>query len=136
MPIIDVTNIVNSKMEPLIEGSIDMGRNPIKIKRVMAVIVHTKEGYNIPHFHIERDRMNDCCIMLNDNRFFNHGDNDSLLTGRECILLDEWLRKVNKSSKFGYTNWQVLADMWNSRKEIQIDLNNQPDYSSIKPYKD
>lgn len=118
------------------EGSISVQNNPIKIKKVKTICVHSNEGSNIPHFHIEREKMHDCCIMLNDNRFFDHGDNDSILTVKECRLLEEWLSSPNRA-KAGLTNWRVLADMWNNipNARFKVDVSNKKDYSFIKPYK-
>lgn len=51
--------------ELLNEGSINLRKNPLNIKGVTMVIVHSNEGDNIPHFHIKRDGKHDCCIMFN-----------------------------------------------------------------------
>ena len=68
--------------------------------------------------------------------FFNHGNNDSLLNSKESSQLNTWLLKPNKATP-NFTNWQVLANMWNAipNARFTVDLNKQPDYSTIYPYK-
>lgn len=133
MAIFDIDRI---DQELLNEGSINIQRNPIDIKKVSSILVHTSEGNDIPHFHIIRDHMNDCCTMLDDNRFFDHGKNDTLLNAKECRALEDWMKSKNKS-KPGMNNWTVLALMWNDIPNVRIkaDLSCRPDYSTIKPYK-
>ena len=121
--------------ELLNEGSINLHKNPLNIKGISMVIVHTNEGDNIPHFHIKRDNENDCCIMLNDDKYFNHGSNDSLLNKKEARELNNWLHKLN-SAKSGETNFQVLGIMWNSNNlKSVVDINRDFDYSNITSYK-
>ena len=131
MPIVDITNLIN-----LNEGSINLNKNPILIKKVNMICVHTSEGDDIPHFHIKRDKMHDCCVMLTKSMFFNYGNNDSLLNSKESSQLNTWLLKPNKATP-NFTNWQVLANMWNAipNARFTVDLNKQPDYSTIYPYK-
>lgn len=133
MAIFDIDRI---NQELLNEGSINIQKNPIDIKRVLSILVHTSEGNDIPHFHIVRNDMNDCCIMLDDNRFFDHGNNDTLLNAKECRALEDWMKSKNKS-KPGMNNWTVLALMWNDipNVRIKVNLSKIPDYSTIKPYK-
>lgn len=45
--------------EMLNEGSINLNKNPLKIKDLSMVIVHSNEGDNIPHFHIKRNGKHD-----------------------------------------------------------------------------
>lgn len=129
---------VNDRMSPVIlEGSISLQKNPIKIKNILSIIVHSNEGDDIPHFHIKRDGVHDCCIMLNHNQYFSHSANNSILSGKEEKELDEWLRLPNKT-KLGKSNFRVLCDMWNdaiaNRKKAlgERDFN----YTNIKPYKE
>ena len=131
-----IFNIDRIDQELLNEGSISIQKNPIDIKRVTTILVHSSEGNDIPHFHIVREDMKDCCIMLNDNRFFDHGKNDTLINAKECRALDDWMRSRNKS-KPSMNNWTILAMMWNDipNARFKVDLSDQPDYSSINPYK-
>lgn len=130
--VVDVTNIIN-------EGSIDLDRNPIKVDDVKRIILHNIEGYGIPHFHIVRPKYkdHDCCVMLNDDKFFNHGKNDSLLTSKEQKELDKWLRKQNKNNHY-FTNFQALADMWNNipNARFKVDLDRNFDYTHMGLYKE
>lgn len=122
--------------ELLNEGSINLNKNPIKIKGVTMIIVHSNEGDNIPHFHIKRDNCNDCCIMFNENRYFNHGNNDSLLSAKEARELNSWLHKLNYKDN-SKTNFQVLGDMWNGAGGVRTLANTDRefDYSNIAMYK-
>ena len=130
--------------QSLNEGYVDLsGKNKLKIKNVTAVAVHTIEGDNIPHFHLERKnrKISDTCVRLDTNEFFTHGNKEDMLNNSDCLELDRWLRLGNlkypisdDNTKF-LTNWQVLATMWNSRLTGMLDLNDQPDYSVIRPYK-
>ena len=125
----------NKVFELLNEGSINLNSNPLNIKGVTMVIVHPNEGDNIPHFHIKREREHDCCIMLNENKFFNHGNNDSVLNKKEMKEFDKWLRKQNKvyTTK---TNFQTLCDICNEASHIvPADRNRYFDYSNIASYK-
>lgn len=125
----------NVLSEFLNESSINLTKNPLKIKGVTMVIVHPNEGDNIPHFHIKREREHDCCIMLNENKFFNHGNNDSTLNSREMRELDSWLRKIN-SSRYQRTNFQVLCDAWNeSEAKTRANTDRDFNYTIIISYK-
>ena len=130
--------------QSLNEGYVDLsGRNNLKIKNVSAVVVHTIEGDNIPHFHLERKnrKMTDICVRLDTNEFFTHGEKEDMLNNSDCLELDRWLRLENRKYPINsdgikfLMNWQVLATMWNSRLTGMLDLNDQPDYSVIRPYK-
>ena len=85
--------------ELLNEGSINLNKNRLDIKDVTMVIVHMNEGDNIPHFHIKRNGKHDCCIMFNENRYFNHGANNSLLTAKEAKELNNWLHNLIKRNQ-------------------------------------
>lgn len=122
--------------EMLNEGSINLNKNPLKIKDLSMVIVHSNEGDNIPHFHIKRNGKHDCCIMFNEDRYFNHGVNNSTLTSKEVKELDNWLRKPNANNKFNLTNFQVLCDLWNDASHVvDADSDRLFDYSNIASYK-
>ena len=120
--------------ELLNEGSINLNKNPLKIKDLSMVIVHSNEGDNIPHFHIKRSGKHDCCIMLNEDRYFNHGNNDSVLNSKETKELDKWLRKINTARHM--SNFQSLCDIWNESNHItKANSNRFFDYTNIAPYK-
>lgn len=128
---------------PINEGYVNIeGRNNLHIKHVTAVCVHSIEGDNIPHFHLERDKkLSDICIRLDTNEFFTHGEKEDMLNNSDCRELNRWLMLENTkyrssiTSKF-FTNWQVLATFWNARGRGIIDLLDQPDYETIRPYKE
>ena len=122
--------------ELLNEGSINLSKNRLGIKGVTMVIVHPNEGANIPHFHIKRENNHDGCIMFNEDKYFNHGNNDSLLSSKEARELNNWLHKLNKE-KPSRTNFQVLGDMWNATSGVKfpVDIDRDFDYSNITSYK-
>lgn len=74
--------------------------------------------------------------MLNDNRFFNHKDEHTFINAKECRALEVWMNKRNSSNQ-SKNNWQVLTSIWNDIPNVvtKVDLNDQPNYSTIKPYK-
>ena len=44
----------------------------------------------MPHFHIiSNDKSFECCICIFDNRFFNHGKHQGILTRKDWKILDE-----------------------------------------------
>lgn len=100
------------------------------------VIVHNNEGANIPHFHIKRDGKHDCCIMFNDDRYFNHGANNSILSTKEAKELNNWLHEAN-SEKPEETNFQTLGKMWNAGTDAKfpVDIDRNFDYTNIASYK-
>lgn len=130
---------VNDRMNPVVltEASISIQTNPIGIKNVKQIILHSKEGYGIPHFHIKRTNGNDCCVMLNDNKFFNHGHNNGLLSSKEQKELDRWLRLINAEDP-RYTNFQALGNIWNGIPNVkfQVDLYRDFDYTKMGLYEE
>ena len=126
----------DSTLQALTESQINLDDNPIDIKNVHHIIIHSIEGNSIPHIHIQRRGENDCCVMLNENRFFDHGDNDGLLNAKECRELNRWFKERNFDIP-EITNWGVFATYWNQIPNVKfkVDLTKQPDYSTIKRYK-
>lgn len=105
-----------------------------------SVEIYDGEGINIPHFHIvSSDKKFNCCICIFDNRFFNHGKHQSILARKDWKILDEWMRKPNKNDRT-VTNWDKMVDEWkhlyDPKGKLNLDYDNQPDYTTIKPYKE
>ena len=126
----------DSTLQALTESQINLDDNPIDIKNVHHIIIHSIEGNSIPHIHIQRRGEHDCCVMLKENRFFDHAQNDGLLNAKECRELDRWFREPNFDIP-ELNNWGVFATYWNQIPNVRfkVDLTKQPDYSTIKRYK-
>lgn len=108
------------------------------ISGIIKMCVYNKEGQNIPHFHLVRSNGPDICIMLTDNRYFNHGKNSGMLSShKECKKLNEWL-KLRPAYAYVESYWKLAVEIWNTAnrdKIIDTDHATQPNYSTIKPYK-
>lgn len=114
-----------------------------KKKEPLGVIaVGGKEGNNIPHFHVFNSRSDadkwfgGACIMIKENRYFNHKNHEGILTKDQISAMVGCLNKVGKT---GLTNWQTLIDAWNRENDDDIPINlKMPDYDykTIKRYKE
>lgn len=127
-------NIGNKNSMPIFKNS---------FKGKCLIEVYGKEGSNMPHFHITSyDKKFSCCICIFDNRFFNHGIHKDVLARKDWKTLDEWMRQPNTEFS-DKTNWQYAVDIWNmandesyKNNDIELDYDNQPDYTTIKPYRE
>ena len=74
--------------------------------------------------------------MFNEDRYFNHGNNDSTLSTKETKELNSWLHKAN-NEKPEETNFQTLGNMWNAGTNVKfpVDIDRNFDYSNIASYK-
>ena len=104
----------------------------------LEVFVNTKEGGNIPHFHVWDKNTNGqkfhTCIEIADNRYFHHNGKEGVLNSRQRKALDGFLRqKPARATKFE-TNWDAILSFWNiGDSNMSVDLNQpQPDYSTIR----
>ena len=121
--------------------NIPIFKNSFKGKCVIEIYGY--EGNSMPHFHITSvDKKFSCCICIFDNRFFTHGKHKDVLARKDWKVLDEWMRKDNDDNK-DETNWERIVEVWNmsngtnyKNNDIELDYDNQPDYTTIKPYKE
>ncbi len=99
--------------------------------------IYSSEGENIPHFHIEVvDGSFSCCICIFENRFFTHGKHKDVLVRKDWKTLDDWMRKTSGKDK-SKNNWEYMATVWDSiYGQNNYDTIDQPDYTTIKPYKE
>ncbi len=106
------------------------------------IAVGSDEGLNIPHFHVFNSRADmknwrdGACIMIKENRYFDHGKHNGTLTKAQISGMVKCLNKVGNS---GLTNWQTLIDAWNRENDDDIPINlPMPDYNykTIKSYKE
>ncbi len=105
--------------------------------------VYGREGEHVPHFHIiSDDKSFECCICIFENRFFTHGKHKDVLARKDWKTLDDWMRKENILKKFKNvdTNWDSVVAIWkglnDDNNSIDADTVEQPDYTTIKPYKE
>ena len=133
MEIITEQKVEDNKLFPVFKNS---------FKGKCVIEVYGKEGSNMPHFHITSvDKKFSCCICIFDNRFFNHGKHKGLLHKKDWKILDEWMRQ--KNSKYpNITNWEYTKQIWEDyndktykNNDVELDYDNQPDYTTIKSYK-
>ena len=102
------------------------------------VEVYNDEGKYIPHFHITFiDKKLSCCIYIFENRFFTHGIHKDILNKKDWKTLDAWLRAKHNRYPY-YTNWEYIVYTWNMIYNLSNDPKqlSQPDYTTIKPYKE
>lgn len=94
--------------------------------------VRSREGKNVPHFHIEsRSKKFHCAVCLNEAKYFKHGIWTDELNNEQKDLLQEALLEKTKNGK---TVWESFVIHWNRSQEgskNQVDLNNMPDYTKI-----
>lgn len=97
--------------------------------KAMRVFVYTREGENIPHFHIIRKGVKDCCLKIKECDWFIHGKNNNKITKKELELLHEWLIKDDKKY------WKKIISEWNKGKDEKMKIPNDtdiPEYSKLK----
>jgi hypothetical protein len=112
---------------------------------VFTVYLKSDEGPN-PHFHIiqNTDKKNECCIMILDSMFFDHGTKTLIFDSLKVHnIINEFLNQPNKINNIPCTNWKYMLFSWiwalNNPKPTNITLDEyfsfqQPDYSFIKPH--
>lgn len=110
------------------------------------VVVYTKDAGYIPHVHIidssERGGKFDCCVMLEDNRYFTHGKHQDTLNSAGRKMFNDFMHEPCRLPQFK-DNYSFAVAMWNvnnsnSYVQVKEDENGNtviPDYRTIKPYK-
>lgn len=94
--------------------------------------VRSREGRNIPHFHIEgKSKKFHCAVCLDEAKYFKHGKWKDELNNDQKELLQKALMKKQKN---GETLWEKFVNYWNSSKEgskNKVDICNMPDYTKL-----
>lgn len=106
-------------------------------KYLLDVFVWTNDPGHIPHFHVRDKDLNiDSCVMINENRYFEHGTHTGKLNSKQRKALNDFLKEKN-DNYFGLLNYQVVIAVWNSNNSnTKVNKNQQQsDYTTISNYK-
>lgn len=110
--------------------------------RECKISVYNNEGDRIPHFHLEtvgsvnKKQKLDCCICINEPRYFIHGKHTDTLTDSEAEELYNILK--GKSDIDGFKDksvWDMIKASWiiaNGREYVF--RKRVPKYSDINRY--
>lgn len=94
--------------------------------------VRSREGRNIPHFHIEgKSKKFHCAVCLNEAKYFKHGKWKDELNNDQKELLQKALLKETKD---GPTLWETFVEFWNKSTEgshNKVNKNSMPDYTKL-----
>ena len=128
------------------------GRIPGQVKvdkkeqEIMILAVGSDETGGVAHFHVFRSEKdlrawkNGACIMFEENKYFDHGDNSETLTKDEMSAMVKCLKSKPDTNLPGSTYWQYLIYLWNGNNfDFSIDINTpMPDYDyrTIERYKE
>lgn len=120
----------------------NMGNLVLKKEGNVTVVVKSREGFSVPHFHIIYNGTSlETCICIYENKFFNHNNHTSkILMNQNCRLLDEWLSSRYTGSYFPkdsvYTNWEAIEQVYRDTNgsKYQKGEKSKPDYTTILPY--
>lgn len=114
----------------------------LKNTGICDIVVYKTEGNNVAHFHIisrQRNKNNpkfDCAIMINQNRYFDHGKYKDTLNSKQLKELKAKLEEINPETKNNY--WKDIQNAFynNFPDCIEKRVDKIPDYSNIKLYKE
>lgn len=109
----------------------------------MDVVVYTDDGGFIPHVHIidqgTRGQEFDCCVMLDDNKYFSHGHHTDTMNSS---LRKQFAAFMEEPCRFPQykNNYEFAASMWNANnsnsyvivKEDEEGNIIMPNYRTIK----
>ena len=116
------------------------------MNNIFDVIVHTDDMGFVPHVHIiDRNTGGnefDCCVQLEKNHYFIHGNHVDMFNSRQCKIFDDFMKQPCRSPKYR-NNYEFAVEMWNANNsesyvQIKEDENGEiimPDYNIIFPYK-
>ena len=103
---------------------------PKKGKRILEV--RSREGRDVPHFHIIGvSKKFYCAVCLDTAKYLKHGKwVDELNNEQKEKLHIALLQKIKNEE----TLWQTFVNYWNSSPEgskNKVDISNMPDYSNL-----
>lgn len=105
---------------------------------VCNIIVHTREGSNIPHFHVEskakgKEKVFDAAICINKNMYFDHGSHTDILNASQQKELNKKLSEINPITNKSY--WKEIQDKFYSAIDsIEPKAETQPNYDTMTLY--
>lgn len=112
----------------------------------MDVVVYTDDPGYIPHVHVidraTRGQEFDACVMLEDNRYFSHGNHTDIFNSKQRKTFDTFMHEPCRSPRYA-NNYELAVSMWNLNNSDTYIIPKTdsegdtiiPDYLTIKPYK-
>lgn len=113
------------------------------------VYVYTDDPGQIPHIHIRTYRKGlqqkkgdiDCCVMLEEARYFNHGSQQDELNSSLRKKLNDFMHSID--SEDNITFYELACKEWNrNNSDVRVKVKKDeegnviiPDYTTIKSYK-
>lgn len=98
--------------------------------------VYGNEG-KFPHFHIVNNKGFNCCVCINDARYFTHGSKDDRLTNQQAKELYDIMKSKSALKGFeGKSVWKVTQMAWVlANDDSNIILRKRPPkYSDLNKY--
>lgn len=91
------------------------------------IVVHTDDPGFVPHFHVidkaTRGFEFDCCVMLEDNKYFSHGSHQDTLDRTTRDRLYAFMLEPHRNVHYR-NNYEYAVNLWND--------NNSSSYVQIK----
>ena len=135
--------IYYQEMAGRIPGQVEVDE---KEQEIMILAVGGDETGGVAHFHVFRSEKdlrawkNGACIMFEEVKYFDHGDNSETLTKDEMSAMVKCLKSKPDINYLGDNYWQFIINLWNANNsDWVIDINTpMPDYDyrTIKRYKE
>lgn len=131
--------VILEKNDYIIYGMARIGYIPPNTTKTIEVYVNTDDPGKIPHFHVRKYGKNrkfdwEVCIRFESAEYFSHGAYKGKLPNQKIAKeLDKMLRTVDKSSRGGFTYWELAIDEWNRNNSdilLPEDLE-QPNYNLL-----
>ena len=104
-----------------------------------SIIVYGDEGDRLPHFHLVNFNKNpkqsiDCCICINEPRYFIHGNHRGTLTDAQALALEKVM--TSKSKIFPERSvWGVTRGLWSiANSDKMLYRKRVPRYRDLNRY--
>ena len=113
----------------------EMPHSDIKLPKKGKCIleIRTREGNNVPHFHIIGvSKKFYCAVCLNKAKYFKHGKWVDELNNEQKEKLQSILLEKEED---GMTKWESMVDHWNNSHfdaKDKVDKDNMPDYTELQ----
>ena len=108
--------------------------------------VYTKEGNNIPHFHIVNNGLQICCPCIYEPYYFNHGTKNKTLNNTQLKILNDKLKEKVPNNKLttlftdkeindqnnNKTYWDAIRSFYTrANNDTAVRPTKQPDYTKM-----